>query len=138
MNTARLLALADAIEGHVLPELGFNMEVYYSTAYRNLPDRSGHECGTIACIAGWACKLYGSLGEGYFATAAYHLDLDYETANELFIPPGPAHWDEENHSWQEFPVNTWKATPAQAARVIRHLAATGKVDWRVAFESEVA
>lgn len=47
MNKERILKLADQLER--LPDVQFNMDTYIH-----------HDCGTVACIAGW-CSL---LNEG--------------------------------------------------------------------------
>lgn len=56
---AKLLALADAIEAAELAKegIGFNMRWYYSTGNARVKDQTGHRCGTVACIAGWASLL---------------------------------------------------------------------------------
>lgn len=38
------------------PEVGFNMGTYYSSA-GNHPDKSGHDCKTVCCLAGHAFLL---------------------------------------------------------------------------------
>jgi hypothetical protein len=61
MNAARVTALADAIEaGH--KGLGFNMAQYRTRANTSTPDQGAHNCGTVACIGGWAEALFGESG----------------------------------------------------------------------------
>jgi hypothetical protein len=74
------------------------------------------------CIAGWCCRLSGIEPHQYqwsnikvHATA--ELALTEHQAHELFSPL----WDKQT-----------PCTPKQAAKVLRHLAATDKVDWKVA------
>lgn len=54
MNRENLLRVADAIEKHEIADLGFNMCDFIGDGYI---DRSGHECGTTACIGGFAAAL---------------------------------------------------------------------------------
>ena len=84
-----------------------------------------HECGTPSCIAGFVFNLFGGgqmLMSGGLSTAAELLGGEYYVKTKdavelhpLFMPAprSPA----------------WHATPAQAAQVIRHLAATGEINW---------
>lgn len=63
----KLLALADAIEAHELAtkDIGFNMGWYFlgdspetSAVVKDRKlDQTGHTCGTVACIAGWASLM---------------------------------------------------------------------------------
>ena len=104
MNKARILALADHIEG--LPDDEFTM----SSFVQYKPGRPG---GTPACIAGWAVWLWGSWGKTYnswrFSEAAKQLlALEYKQYSPLFFGKG---------------------TRLQAVAVLHHLAATGEVDW---------
>jgi hypothetical protein len=48
-------------------------------------------CGTTACIAGWACHLWGAEATGSHAesAAAQILGLDLATAKELFKSNNP-------------------------------------------------
>lgn len=128
MNKDKILAVADAIEQHAIAKLGFSMLTYFDgleTGGRSASsvDKSGHECGTVACIAGWACALDVGLSEAAgirspFMHARTILGLDERQATLLFIPD---------------PLNFDAITPADAAKVLRTLAETGDVDW-----SEVA
>lgn len=132
MNKELILQVADAIEQHTIPWLGFNMgplvlkvsgggERYYTT------DQSGHSCGTVACIAGWTLALQGHITESMsdsdevglgVSEAAEFLGLEGRKAFELFFA-------------YTFPGSRGKITAAHAVRVLRHLAETGAVDWRV-------
>lgn len=108
MNTERILALADAIEAG-RDDLGFNMRYYF--AKDTAQDKSGHSCGTTACIAGWAKFLEsGSADWASRESAAKWLDLDFVTSYKLT---------------QE----GFNADNKQAARTLRHLAKTGFVNW---------
>lgn len=133
MNVENILKVADAIEQHSIPNLGFNMALWYAPAGRNYPDNSGRNCGTVACIAGWAYSVARglSLAATNVDTAAYDagvkakqfLGLTEEEASRLFMP----HIDGEDHD-----VGRCGVKPERAIAVLRHLAKTRKIDWSVA------
>lgn len=112
MHKDRILALADLIEQqpHTSPssERGFTMADFT------------HDCGTPACLAGWAAwesenrpeVIEWSLAA---SKATQFLCIGYDMADELFEPDDIAGWD--------------RITPAHAAFTLRHLAETGVVDW---------
>src|SRR5687767_2281501 len=101
MNHERMLKIADVIEEN--PD-HFNMA--YFAALQSLKDDEGwfdgrigphdtrlliganlHECGTTACIAGWAVWLWAADVNPQRTIddeAAELLDLDMDTADELF------------------------------------------------------
>jgi hypothetical protein len=120
MNKERILALADLIEAQ--PHTGLNEKTGFNMGeYR-------HECGTPACIAGWAAAASvgdttGTIKLEMYADiqAQQFLDLDGDQASALFQPPC-----EDEDEWDEI-------TPDHAAFTLRHLVKTGKVDWS-AFE----
>jgi len=145
MNKERILQVADAIEQHTIPWLGFNMGPFIYSAEGTAKaiaekspelewslDRSGHECGTVACIAGHAAIIMADLkapleteaqvdefAQGSFIREASEwLGLEAGPAHKLFFGDG---------------AETYRAhIPAdQAVRTLRHLAATGQVDWTV-------
>lgn len=123
MNRENILAVADAIEKHSIPDLGFNMVDYLATSEQlkswEAEDHSGHNCGTTGCIAGWAVAVEeGGLPEkraGYkfFEQAADFLGLSDRTSNHLFL---------------DYPSSSL-VKPKHAVSVLRHLAETGEVDW---------
>ena len=125
MNVENILKVADAIEQHSIPDLGFNMSHWFDKATPDVPDLSGHECGTIACIAGWASRVSGDQSENpdhTYEVAADFLGLGALTANNLFMPTNGF---VSLHQWNSI-------TPAHAVAVLRHLAETGEVDWYIA------
>lgn len=80
------------------------------------------DCGTVCCIAGLAIHQFDDIPTGwYYEQGRRLLDLTDEQAVALFTPPGVSCAD----NWDEY-------TPQRAARVIRHLIATGTVDWNIA------
>jgi hypothetical protein len=136
MNTENILAVADAIEQHTIPWLGFNMTGYKTTG----PDMTGHNCGTSACIAGWANAIRLRLSQNTHIVngwcehdeAANWLGIEaysgfgYDsTADQLFYARNhPDYGNGAEACWSTIPA-------AQAVRTLRHLAATGNVDWTV-------
>jgi hypothetical protein len=111
MNVDRILALADLIESLPKTEIeddhGFCMVDYR------------HDCGTPACIAGWAVHLSGEKVDvkGTFYAASTFLGISPNTAYDLFI-------------WAEKRLD--QITPDEAANTLRHLAGTGEVRWEFA------
>jgi hypothetical protein len=119
MNVENILRLADAIEKRSIAGLGFNMMNWIDTT---LPDVAGHPCGTAACIAGWAYilntgRMQEHSDEPLWVTAQKLLGLDVEDADNLFEPGNPDTWAD--------------ITDQQAVRTLRHLAATGEVNWNL-------
>jgi hypothetical protein len=146
MNKERLLKLADAIENKTDPKIGFQMENYITTVKANIRER---HCETACCIAGFANALfdtskylqfqklqakrrdiipYGNFGEiaSFGKNASNILGLASEDSNMLFYP--------EDYcilpSGEDF-LEYKDITRKDAAKVIRHLVATGKVDWAI-------
>lgn len=125
MNTERILALADLIEKqpHTTQEApeGFTMVNW------------NHDCGTPACIAGWACHV--ALGGAVVLdinieqTARRFLGLDAAEADALFEPDLRSDFEKEHGFISS--TDVWDdITPDHAARTLRRLAKTGKVDWK--------
>lgn len=129
MNTENILAVADAIENNTIDHLDFNMR--YITA----PAKSG--CGSVACIAGYTLAVkngvfqavaeddhaaYGKIA----AEARAWLGLSDWTAEELFFP------DSWKFNWGFIDKYDLEKIPKdQAVRTLRHLAASGGVNWEV-------
>lgn len=119
LNADRLLTLASHIEK--MPEgyaadyvTGFDMNQWRAEFCSPKAKDPLHACGTVSCIGGTAEILFGGSA---FDVLGASSDQDYDTLKRLFYPP-----------LNDSPG--WEATPAQAARVIRHLVETGKVEWR--------
>jgi hypothetical protein len=94
-----------------LPAEKFSMRTFDSVA----------NCGTIACIAGWAKHLLNPSAVHAETAAINALGLTKEQAYELF-------WLGDRLG----PDPLWDAGPQQAVSVLDHLIATGEVDWTVA------
>ena len=119
MHVERLTELAEWLEAgapHKGNVDGFNMNVFEAN------DVPG--CGTVCCIAGAANQFFGNDGsrenDSFHADdyAAARLDLDKQIAEDLFFV----------NAYGES-IDRCDITPAWAARTIRHLIATGEVDW---------
>jgi len=134
MNKNHILRVADAIEQRTIENLGFNMAVTFARYDGQYADQSGHDCGTIACIAGWSVAFreqdrYGEVSVSRMAAtleeyggnvlddARVWLGLDTDRADALFY--GRHHPSGSINS----------ISVSEAVRTLRHLAETGKVDW---------
>jgi hypothetical protein len=120
MNKERILALADLVEQqpHSL-EFGFNMGELI------------HGCGTPSCIAGWAAWEKAGRPEMIVAKEGYA--TENEASDWLGLPHIVESPDDNDLSFDLFyPLgfSFEKITPKHAAFTLRHLAETGKVDWR--------
>ena len=128
MNRENVLKVADAIEQHSIPDLGFNMSQWVGRD-GEYSDRSGHQCQTTACIAGWAAAVatgktmapngpydFGATDGAGYRKAAVTIAREFMglTQDHLF-------WGGNGYT-----------TPLKAVAVLRHLAETGEVDWSVA------
>lgn len=104
-----------------LPDERFDMGTW--GAYDVGTKKLQHDCGTAACIGGWAERLFGRATDEPEAACA-SLGLDPCQGEALFYPPGH---------------NSGRYTKARAVAVLDHLLATsdpgtvnGVVDWSVA------
>lgn len=149
MNRDNILAVADAIENSTLAQrhrkadrIGFNMENFVLRAYRGVDDKTGHACGTVACIAGWAVALFDENGEprekplspkdlkGLAAQditeqAGKTLGLKFKVSEDLFM------------AWSS-PLDLGDITAEHAVKTLRHLARTGKVNWEIKKAKRIA
>lgn len=139
MNAENILKVADAIEKHSVVGLAFHMNYSYETDKEELesrlslsPDqkRMGSECGAVACFIGWTNSVIPTKGTEVTNTAAAAKKLGFEggapfgsPAYSLFYPDTDI-WDLRGNGYDDI-------TPEQGVRVLRHLAATGKIDWSV-------
>lgn len=119
MNTERILQVAAEIEAmpHAVvredPDLEFDLE-FENAGFNMLMWNDAEPCGTVCCIGGHIAPTGGDR----LKQVADQLGLTLDTADLLCYPI--------------LPTDDWgRITPAQAARVLRHLAETGKVDWSI-------
>lgn len=80
-------------------------------------------CGAVCCIAGFTYSQFD--GDKGFCTAGRHLGLSTRQYEALFYG---YNWDNTNRRMGK-DFDLYEITPAQAARTIRHLIATGDVKW---------
>jgi hypothetical protein len=134
MNKEVINAVADAIARSELArcDVGFNMSKYVASS-EGWVDQTGHECGTVACIAGWTAMMFDADGNRLAApdlpsefsahmTAQSAMGLTSRQADALFTP------DRLDYA---------TITQCQAVAVLRKLAETGKVDWSSAMKGKV-
>ena len=140
LNVGRLHEFAGIIES--LPEGQFDMGLWgEGTAEEAIAHIHTHaavpECGTPACIAGWAAVLYAgdadeesidNLGAAYRIHDAGAGALGLVGASTR-PPEGPRTMADELFTPQTLRLSA--VTQHDAARVLRHLADTGRVDWSV-------
>lgn len=98
---------------------GFNMDewVIYSGEDYDAVDYQGHACGTAMCIGGALEQFFGAGTVNKVGLEGS--DREWTLADQLFYP-----WD---HFSQAINYND----PLLAAKVIRHLIATGEVNWEI-------
>ena len=87
-------------------------------------------CSSNACIAGWAVAYHGTEDRiREYRELNYGETMIPEYARELL---GLSHVQYKKLFFNSIPYMDREPTPAEAARVLRHLAATGNVDWNTA------
>lgn len=154
MNVELLTNIAEWLEAGA-PEarhgFGFDMRWWKMTgdAMDPFEDESRETCGTTCCIAGAAIELSGVMlnfsewaeGTDCSATARRVLGLTEEQALSLFDPWLDDYWSRPNLMdmllFDEVGLRK-PIDPRAAAKVVRHLIATGEVDWFKAMPEDVA
>lgn len=104
-------AIEDACKPQARPRIGFNMGSWVSHVRS---DKTGHNCGTTACIGGWTGHVLKDNERISPQDAADLLGLTPHLAASLFYGVGVER----------------DATPQRAVAVLRNLAETGRVNWR--------
>lgn len=114
----RLIMLRDFLAE--LPDERFSIRWAFTGGDAPISMNAFPECGTAACISGWAQLLFPADADDVFG-------LESHEACELFMPRG---WDDDKayHLY----------TRARAVAVLDHLINTGEVDWSVAFQERPA
>lgn len=145
MNVENILRIAEAMETKIVDAEGlpiqFDMNSWAAVEYSWEDDvESEYQvCGSVACIAGHVVAVldpesYLSYSRGnhqfsIHAAARDLLDIPTKLSRDLFTPAS------QFDSGMHVIVNPYQATPEQAAKVLRNLAKTGKVDWSVIKET---
>lgn len=116
----RVIQLRDFLE--TLPPEKFTMRRYFTgPGGVTIVPSSFNECGTAACIAGWAILQFGDDDrKSHRSVAGGLLGLSDEQAIALFDPEG--------NDGTEAALNHF--TRARAVAVLDHYLETGKIDWR--------
>lgn len=97
--------------------VGFNLSPYVSSTYPDIPDQSGHGCGTVACLAGHAALRWAD-DDG--SPDFFHELLD--------IPPKDALALMNAVGSKRIPA---KITAKRAAAVLYYYMQTGVVNWNL-------
>lgn len=112
-----------------------------------------HHCGTPACIAGYAYTLalndVTEEGREYCEDNRNPYNVTSSWLNDTLGPDGRTVGDYEmllplfeprTHVGKKriYTEDWYDITPAQAAKVIRHLAATDEIDWSIIIEEDAA
>lgn len=134
MNKENVLAVAECIGTATCDvNLGFNMGAFVAKWASGAFDKSGRECGTTACIAGWTRRVRTKKPVRAVPTGNFDwrkegawLGLSEAEAHDLFCAEDEAYGRLDD------------ITPSQAVSCLRHLAETGKVDWERALSAPVS
>lgn len=154
MNVAHLIRVAEAIEADAdladrhLPARGFNLDHYYAAAGAVGDDPefdddavrrfARGDCGTTACIAGYAADVTGAAALGFLSasgaydTAVEFLDLTEREAERLFFAESNSVWARlaRTYDWNltsRGALNGWSQITARQAAAVLRLIATGKL-----------
>lgn len=127
LRNARIDQIIASIKGEIelTKNVGFNMRDFFGNTYSKDDDKSGRNCGTIACIAGHAHLLadgtdYLQSPNTSWMVAKEFLDLTGTKANDLFY----GHCRNGN-------VDLNEVKPEHAIEVLEELKKTGDVNWSV-------
>lgn len=128
MNVEKIKQVRDRIAE--LPAERFNMGIWAGTLrgdeYGVFPSQLNHDCGTAACIGGWAEAVAAAEREdGSIPIAEHYLDLSNDQADALFYP-------------NVAPLGLYSMSQLKithAVKVLDHLIETGEVDWASAIKA---
>lgn len=135
MNKKNVLRLAEHLEKiaqQTNPFVGFTMYDYATCE---------HECGTAGCVAGHAYFLFeGELAFRNLVEAMYtgrpFDDIHITAENWLGVNPSQAHELFLLACQTSTEIGFDTITPEWAASTLRHLAATGRVEWNHYLQTE--
>lgn len=122
-NLGDLANWLDTMDNTPRAELGFDMR--WTWDYR---DSTAHPCGTACCISGWVQKLNPSTRFMRPRVALRTLDsgMSLNDVHEIVYPAAPFSGK-----------SPYKATPKQAAFLLRHYIAHREVRWDLAMAEAV-
>ena len=123
MHKKRVVAVADLMERIWAQERASGVALYSQLYWGRLLEEQPNgalACGTPGCVGGWALHLAGSRVRRWSMmrqAASRWLDLTFDEGDKLFdcFPLGPHR----------------RVTARRAAKVLRHFADTGKINWRI-------
>ena len=105
------------------PDMGFTMETPFFHGGKQ--DHSGHNCGTAACIVGWADVLFGE----DMGTLEDEFDIRHTIYAALVIPC------QENGCRYNYRTQPEKFPLRAAIRVLQIFRDTGEVRWNEAIDN---
>ncbi len=134
MNIGNILKVADAIQAAelVAQDIGFSMGSLGGPPEAHCVDLSGHSCGTVACIAGTAVAVL----EGVEVFRKFRLYSDERAAPLLGLTRVGLFDGQAGALFFPNEACRNEITPMHAARALRILAITGKVDWIAAMKTD--
>ena len=130
-NVKAILRTANAIEQAKFKTLGFNNGTFYDDNIVGCGDEDtgGRDCGTCACIAGWAIAANGGVGKLKSVYAAEE-NIAYRAQKILGIT-----CDQRCGLFTDY--TDTNITPEVAAQVLRHFAKTGDIEFQKALDGEL-
>lgn len=151
MNTELMLKVANHIENLPTGEDPGKSFCMWNFELLKFDGHDGEICRSPACIAGWTCwladgklpetndKLWAGDQNPIFFRARDLLGLSTRKADRLFLPKNArADCDidletlrNENRWYREDVLIKQFITAKRAAKVLRHLAITGKINWSI-------
>ena len=146
MNVERINQLADDLDKvQAVNSTQFSMSYWGYHMFRDIGAFDSNEtptistddlieqCETAGCLAGWATLLYGTPNDSMHPNgfAERHLELNENEAHDLFTPEEHDEDDSDDNNANR--VIYAQINAGMAAKVLRHLANTGDVDWNQAY-----
>jgi len=123
----RILAVADAIEKESIEGLGFNMAATIDEVGGYYASNGKKDCGTIACIAGFARVLEALENNELEETPMVEL-LDVTIRAEKWLGLTEINAFNLFYGWNSR-TQFSQISPTQACETLRNLAKTGVVKW---------
>lgn len=130
VNKLNINLVIQSIRGDIMKgdkRVGFSMNTYCSDPEALVVDMTGHNCGTVACVAGHA-YLLEMQNDITRAKAADCDEIEDVAATFLGIEG-----DDAAHLFYDLPVeiDLQQVAPEMAIETLTRLAETGRVEWTV-------